>query len=145
MTDSRPLVFDTGVYIAAIRVGVLSPAFRLLQENSPRTYLASVVSAELLAGCTNDAARRAVREFTDRAHKVRRVVTPEAAAWERAGKILARIRRAEPHLRSKLRTLWNDVLVALSAREIGARVVTYDTGDFALIRRYLGFELEQLS
>jgi hypothetical protein len=38
LTDGRPLVFDTGVYIAAIRVGVLSPAFRLLEENSPRTY-----------------------------------------------------------------------------------------------------------
>ena len=99
--------------------------------------MASVVSAELLAGCTNDAARHAVRRFTGTA--------PGGVAWERAGEILARIRRAEPHLRSKLRTLWNDVLVALSAREIGARVVTYDTGDFALIRRYLGFDLRQLS
>jgi predicted nucleic acid-binding protein len=145
LTDGRPLVFDTGVYIAAIRAGVLSPAYGLLQENLPRTYLASVVSAELLAGCTNDAARRAVRQFTQRSHQVRRVVTPGRAAWERAGDVLAEIRRAEPHLGSKLRTLWNDVLVALSAREIGARVVTYDRGDFALIRRHLGFELQQLS
>lgn len=145
MIERRPLVFDTSVYISAIRGGLLSPAFRVLQESLPRTFLASVVSAELRAGCTNEAARRAVSELTRRANQVRRVVTPQAASWDRAGEVLARIRLKEPHLRSKLRTLWNDVLVTLCAREIGARLVTYDAADFVLIRRYLGFELHLLS
>ena len=143
MIDRSPVIFDTSIYVAAIRGGLLSSAFRLLQESLPRTYLSSVVSAELHAGCTTEAARRAVHEFTLRAQRVRRVVTPSHTTWERAGDILARIRRTEPALRTKLTTLWNDVLVALSSRDIGARVVSYDTRDFSLIRRYILFELQE--
>jgi len=141
MEGARRLLFDSSIYIAAIREGLFSPAFRMLLENLPRTYLASVVSAELLAGATSPAARRAVLEFIRRAHKVHRVVTPDAGAWERAGEILAKIRTAEPDLRSKLPSLWNDVLIALSARQIGAVVVTRNARDFELIRRYHRFDL----
>jgi len=142
MNDRGPLVFDSGIYISAIRGGLSSSAFRVLQETLPRTYLSSVVTAELRAGCTTETARRAVHQFTLRTEKVRRVVTPSHGAWERAGDLLARIRSTEPTLRSRLKTLWNDSLICLSARSIGATVVTYDTTDFALIRRYLSFELQ---
>jgi len=135
------ILFDTNVYIAAISGGLGSPAFRALQESVPRTYLAAVVSAELRAGATSRAAQRAVEQFTRRAHAVGRVVAPGVATWQKAGDLLGRIRRSEPHLRSKLRGLWNDLLIALSAREIGAVVVTYDADDFGLLRRYVAFEL----
>ena len=38
--------------------------------------------------------------------------------------------------------LWNDALIALSARQVGATVVTRNVGDFALLRRYARFEYE---
>lgn len=38
--------------------------------------------------------------------------------------------------------LWNDALIALSARQIGATVVTRNVRDFALLRRYARFESE---
>jgi predicted nucleic acid-binding protein len=144
METAKRLVFDTGVYIAAIQGGFFSPAFRTLQEKLPRTYLASVVSAELLAGATNQAARKTVLDFIRRAHRVRRVVTPDAGAWERAGEILSEIRRKEPHLRSKIPTLWNDLLIALCARQVGATAVTQNARDFELLRRYLRFDLHIL-
>ena len=145
METASWFVFDTSVYIAAIRAGVFSPAYRTLQERLPRTHLASVVAAELLAGATTQPARRAVHDFIRRAHKVRRVVTPSASAWERAGDLLGKIRRKEPHMRSKVPTLWNDLLFVLSARQAGAAVVTHDAKDFALLRRYLRFDLHILS
>jgi len=145
METAKRLVFDTGVYIAAIQGGVFSPSFRLLQEKLPRTYLASVVSAELLAGATNLAARKAVLDFLRWAHRVRRVVTPDASAWERAGEIFGEIRREEPQLRSKIPTLWNDLLIALCARQVGATAVTQNARDFELLRRYLRFDLHILS
>ena len=145
MQPAKWLVFDTSVYITAIQGGLFSPAFRTLQENLPRTYLASVVCAELLAGATNQAARRAVLELVRRAHRVRRVVTPGASDWEHAGEHLGEIRRREPHLRSKIRTLWNDLLIALCARQVGAMVVTHNARDFELLRRYLRFNLHILS
>jgi predicted nucleic acid-binding protein len=126
METAKRLVFDTSVYIADVRGGLFSPAFRMLQENVPRTHLASVVSAELLAGATGPAARRAVLDFIRRAHKVRRVITPDAGTWENAGELLSEIRQGEPHLKSRLSTLWNDLLIVLSARRIGAKVVTHN-------------------
>lgn len=145
MGKTELLVFDTSVYIAAIRGGLFTPAFRMLQENLPRTHLASVVSAELLAGAMTPDARRAVLTFIRRAHAVRRVVTPDAGSWEHAGEILAKIRRDEPHLRSKTPTLWNDLLIALCARQVGAMVVTKNSRDFTLIGEYLPFNLRLLS
>jgi predicted nucleic acid-binding protein len=142
MTTRRWLVFDTNVYIAAMRGGLGSPALQKLQEDLPRTYLASVVAAELRAGSLTESARKAVHEFTGWADRVGRVVTPGASDWERAGDVLGRIRRTEPRLRSKVSTLWNDALIALSARRIGATLVTRNIEDFELLRRYLRFELE---
>lgn len=144
METAKRLVFDTSIYIAAIRGGLFSPAFRLLQEKLPRTFLSSVVSAELLAGATHPAARRAVMDFVRRAHKVRRVVTPDAGTWERAGELLGEIRQGRPHLRSQVKTLWNDVLIAVSARQVGAMVVTQNARDFELLQHYLRFELHVL-
>jgi predicted nucleic acid-binding protein len=141
METAKRLVFDTSIYIAAIRGGLFSPTFRTLQDVLPRTFLASVVSAELLAGATTQAARRAVLDLTRWAHRVRRVVAPDAGAWERAGAILSEIRQEEPHLRSKIPTLWNDLLIALCARQVGAVVVTQNARDFELLRRYLRFGL----
>jgi predicted nucleic acid-binding protein len=44
-------------------------------------------------------------------------------------------------VRTKLPGLWNDALIALSARQIGATVVTENLRHFALLRRYARFEL----
>lgn len=144
MATGRWLVFDTSVYITAIRAGVDSPAFAALADGLPRTYLASVVSAELRAGATTEAARRTVHEFTRWADRVGRVLTPTAGTWERAGDLLGRLRRREPHSRSRVPLLWNDALIALSARQIGATLVTSNLRDFELLRRHLRFELEPL-
>ncbi len=77
----------------------------------------------------------------------------QALAWDilfeakgsQSGDVIGRLRRAEPHLRSKIPTLWNDLLIALSARQIGATLVTGNMRDFDLLRRYLRFELEALT
>ena len=56
--------------------------------------------------------------------------------------ILAKIRDDqgfEPH---KLRDLHFDVLIALTARSHGARLITSNRADFELIRKYRDFRLE---
>ena len=106
METAKRLVFDTNVCTAAIREGLFGPTLRTLQAALPRTFLASVVTAQLLAGTTTQGARRAVLDLTRWAHRVRRVVSPDARSWERTGGILSEIRGKEPHLRSKIPTLW---------------------------------------
>ena len=141
MRTGRWLLYDTNVYVSALRQGSLDPLPRRLRETLPRTYLASVVAAELRAGAITEAAKRKVREVTQWAQRVGRMVTPEAGAWERAGDVLGKIRQVEPHLRSKVPRLWNDTLIALCARDIGATVVTENLQDFELLRRYVRFDL----
>jgi len=143
MPGARWMVFDTNVYVAALREGLGGASFGRLEEAAPRTFLASVVSAELRAGALDEAGRRAVIELGQHFQRVGRVVVPTAVSWNDAGDLLARIALREPSFRTKLRGLWNDALIALSARQIGATLVTENLHDFELLRRYVRFELER--
>jgi predicted nucleic acid-binding protein len=136
------MVFDTNVYVAALREGLSGASFGRLEVAAPRTFLASVVSAELRAGAVDEAGRRAIIELVGRFERLGRVVVPTAGSWNDAGDILAKIAHREPGFRTKVRGLWNDALIALSARQIGATLVTENLDDFRLLRRYVRFELE---
>ena len=142
MPRGKWILFDTNVYVAALREGVRGAAFARIRESAPRTFLASVVSAELRAGAVDQTGRSVVLALTDRFDRLGRVVTPEARSWSLAGDVLGDIRRGEPGLRDKIASLWNDALIALSARQIGASVVTANVADFELLRRFVRFDLE---
>ena len=78
MPGGKWVLFDTSVYVAALREGVRGAAFARIRESAPRTFLASVVSAELRAGAVDQTGRSVVLELTDRFDRLGRVVTPEA-------------------------------------------------------------------
>jgi predicted nucleic acid-binding protein len=61
--------------------------------------------------------------------------------WLEASEVITAIGSREPAWRSKLPALLNDVLIALTARQIGATVITANHGDFRLIRRHKHFLL----
>ena len=142
MPRGKWVLFDTNVYVAALREGVRGAAFARIRESAPRTFLASVVSAELRAGAVDQTGRSVVLELSKRFDRLGRVVTPEARSWSLAGDVLGDIRRGEPGMRDKIARLWNDALIALSARQIGASVVTGNVGGFELLRRFVRFDLE---
>ena len=98
----------------------------------------SVVLAELWRGATEFEERATLRAIERNHH----VLTPTANNWLESGQILAKIRDDmgfEPH---KLRDLHFDVLIALTARSHGARLITTNRADFELIRKYRDFRLE---
>ena len=136
------MVFDTNIYVAALREGLGGLSFGRLEEAAPRTFLASVVSAELRAGAVDDVGRRTVIDLVKRFERLGRVVVPTAGSWNDAGDVLAKIARRQPGFRTKAHGLWNDALIALSARQIGATIVTGNRHDFELLRRYVRFALE---
>ena len=142
MPAGRWVVFDTNAYVAALREGIDGAAFARIRDRAPRTFLASVVSAELRAGAMDRAGRLAVREMVEQFDRRRRIVTPDARSWNLAGDVLGDIRRREPSLRTKVPSLWNDALIALSARQIGASVVTGNVRDFELLQRFMPFDVE---
>ncbi len=139
---NRKVIYDTNIYIGAIRGGVHSSEFDLLRRSLPFTYLCSVVSAELYAGAIDSLAMRLTTPFILSSERVGRVVTPNYRSWNEAGRMLGRIRDEEPQFRSKLPALFNDALIALSASQIGGAVCTSNKEDFELLRRYRKFELK---
>ena len=141
--DRRWVVFDSNVYVASLREGIGGDAFADLEALAPRTFLAAVVVAELRRGARDEPARRLVDQLVRRFERVRRIVVPTAASWYGVGDVLAKLIRREPAMRAKVRGLWNDALIAMSARQIGATVVTGNVDDFTLLRRYVRFEMRE--
>jgi len=96
------------------------------------------VLAELLRGATKLAEISFLKEL-ERNHPV---LTPTEKNWIESGKILGKMRADKGFSPEKLRDLHFDVLIALTARTHGARLITSNRGDFEMIREYRDFVLE---
>lgn len=137
-----PLVLDTNVYLFAMRSSAGASFFeRRFLPLIFRTYLAGVVAEELYAGALDAAAVHLVDRQVGSLKRVGRIVTPTFDDWQEAGQLVARITRREPGRKAKMQETVNDVLLALSARRIGADLYTFNRSDFELIRRYTPFSL----
>jgi predicted nucleic acid-binding protein len=108
------------------------------------TYLSSVVVEELYAGALDDRAVRLVERQVGALERVGRLVAPLLEDWKKAGKLVALITRREPGRKPKVQQMLNDILLALSARRMGADLYTLNRDDFKLIRRYQPFSLKLL-
>ncbi len=133
-TTTKFALLDTAVYIENFRSGRFT--FRLLQ--SPFIVrCSSVVLHELLRGARTAVERKFVLELSRRCQ----VLTPTEQQWLKAAEILHRLRRREHYDAAKLLELAFDVLIALSARGIGASVITTNHTDFRAIQREMPFHL----
>jgi predicted nucleic acid-binding protein len=128
-------VFDTSVLIDHLRTN--RHAQRMAGLDVPLRN-SSVVLAELWRGATLRAERQLVREI----EKNYPILTPTTNNWLESGQILAKIRTDQGFEPAKLRELHFDVLIALTARSNGARLITSNRADFELIRDYRYFKLE---
>lgn len=136
----RKYVLDTNLYVRAFRSQEGAAELeRYLTGFTPGTYLSSIVLHELLVGAKTAEKARQIREFlVGPLVRAGRVVTPSHAAWDQAGSAIAAMARKEGlDLRSVPKSLVNDVLLAASCRESGVTLITENTGDFQLIRKYL--------
>lgn len=132
---SNLIVFDTSVIVDQLRTnGRLDQFFSIhgIVRNC------SVVLAELWRGAVTSADREVLLKL-EKNHKV---LTPTTKTWIESGQICVRMRSDLGFTPAKLRDLHFDVLIALTARSYGARLITSNGADFELIRRYRDFELE---
>lgn len=132
---SEILIFDTSVLIDELRTGRHQLK---IQSITGLLRTSSVVLAELWRGASSPAERRFVRALEGN-HPV---LTPTKKNWIESGQVLAKVRANTGFTAEKLRDLHFDVLIALTARSHGARVITSNSTDFTLIQRYRTFELE---
>src|SRR5262245_50566132 len=98
-------------------------------------YLSSVVRAELTQGARGVLGRRLVSRLLRALERTGRVVTPTHNDWIEASTIQSRVWDSAPRLRTK--SLLHDLLIAKSARRIGACVVTADLEDFEIINEWV--------
>ena len=140
-----PVLLDTNVYLDALKSA--AGATRFERQFLPlvfQTYLSSVVVEELYAGALDEGAVRLVERQVGALERVGRLVTPLFEDWKKAGKLVALITRREPGRKPKVQQMLNDILLALSARRMGADLYTLNRDDFKLIRRYQPFSLKLL-
>jgi predicted nucleic acid-binding protein len=129
------VLFDSSVLIDQIRT---NSHWGRIRQVDGRIRNSSVVLAELWRGASSRVDRKAVEEI-ERGHAV---LTPTAKNWLESGQILARMRKDHGFDGKKLRDLHFDVLIALTARTHGARLITTNRADFELIRKHRDFRLE---
>jgi len=129
------ILFDTSVLVDELRTGRHRKSIASV-DGLMRT--SSVVLAELWRGVVRSAERRFILSLA-RNHPV---LTPTEKNWLESGEILASIRAGHDFAPNKLRDLHFDVLIALTARSYGARLITTNRTDFGLINRYREIELE---
>ena len=133
----KKIVLDTNVYIDWLNRGLHETV--MLGPGLVR-YLSAVVVMELRAGVSPRASRDAVDALTRGYRSAGRLVTPSSEVFERAGAVLRKLKLAGHNVRDA--SLCNDVLIALTARSIGATVVTANAADFASIQQVEPFAFE---
>lgn len=135
----RRVLLDTNLYISFMNRGqhdslVLGPGLV--------RHMSTVVLMELEVGASTLAAQRAVRGLARAFDKTGRLSAPSGAAWMRMGPTLRRLRSLGREIRRA--SLVNDVLIALTAREIGATLITNDDSDYAVIRKVVDFSFDAI-
>lgn len=143
---SRLYLLDSNVYIRAFR----DPAFGIeLQAFHrwalPRLALSAVVATELLIGVQRaDRARAVRRALVEPFRARRRLITPGWSTWRVVARVDQTLRkRAQNRSRLEQRSFLHDMLIAATARELGATVVTDNVADFTRISHQLDFAFVQ--
>lgn len=126
---SSLVIFDTSIFVDHLCNGLHQDRMDSL-TGLVRT--SSVVLAELWRG----ASKTKERAFLRTLEKNHPILVPTRQNWLASGELLGRIREDRGFTSEKLRDLHFDVLIALTARSHGARLITSNRADFELIASY---------
>lgn len=137
----RRVVIDTNLYIDWLNAG--RHADLLFQRDAVK-YLSAVVMMELYAGARTRPDRRLVESVVDPFAKSDRLLVPTAVMYKEAGFLLSKLLHRPVGPTGRHASLSHDILIALSARAIGATVITQNTRDFPAIQRLRSFRLQML-
>lgn len=131
------VVLDTNLYVGWLNRGLHE---RLLLGTGLVRYLSSVVLMELRAVARTRAAGRGLDRIARAYAASGRIIVPPVGVFDDAGSTLRKLQDRGRDVRRA--SLAHDVLIALTARAIGATVYTADASDFETIRAVAPFSLE---
>lgn len=141
------MVFDTSVYITALRQGdasilSLRRASRAGEQYSRPLWLSVVVLEELYAGAVNAKARQDLNRIEREFVKVGRLLIPGRTEWTSAGIVLSKIGRKHGFNLIGRARMTNDALLAMSVASHGFTIQTKNPRDFKLIAEFRPFKWE---
>jgi len=131
---------DTSIYIPFINEGIAHPAIEM-KPGRPLLYLSVVVVEELYAGALDSNTVKLLDRLYRTFRVLGRLVAPAPSDWRRAGQVVAKLGGKYGFEKRFLSRITNDALIALSARRIGAFVVTNNVKDFLRIKKFVDFKL----
>jgi predicted nucleic acid-binding protein len=135
----RSALFDTSVYISALRAGDISIlGARRLAADSP-VWLSSVVLEELYAG-VHDPYRHLVERLEREFEGIERILVPNLSDWTQTGKVLSRLASKYHYEPIGPGRLTNDALIAMSAARRGITVITANERDFRRLAEFRPFQ-----
>lgn len=134
----RRLVIDTNVYVDWINQGQYE---EILFQRETVKYLSAVVVMELRAGAFSSRERRLLQRLEGAFEKAGRLLTPTPRVFAEAGDVLRRLQADRGYRIRARHSIANDVMIALSARSIGATVVTQNERDYRAIQTVRAFRL----
>lgn len=131
----QPALFDTSIYIAALRGSNQSVvALRRVAADAP-LWLSSVVLEELYAGA-GERERRTVERLERDFEVIRRMLVPNLSDWSQTGRVLARLGNKYGYEEIGQARLTNDALIAISAARLGITVLTANERDFRRLAEF---------
>jgi predicted nucleic acid-binding protein len=134
----QPALFDSSVYISALRRGddaVLT--LRRFAATAP-LWLSAVVLEELSAGAA-DRNRQVVERLERDFDRAKRILVPNLSDWTQAGTVLARLAAKYDYERIGQGRLTHDALIAISAGRQGITVITANERDFRRLAEFRTF------
>ena len=135
----QPVLFDTTIYITALRVGLEAAlGLRRIAAGGP-VWLSSVVLEELYAGASTRS-RHVVERLERDFHRARRILVPNLTDWTQTGKVLALLAAKYDYEQIGKGRLTNDSLIAMSAGRLGITVITANARDFAKLAEFRPFQ-----
>jgi predicted nucleic acid-binding protein len=103
--------------------------------------MSSVVFAELYAGAKDRSTMRQLQRVYRTFERLDRVIEPDKQVWVEAGQVLQQFGTRHGFEATGLARITHDVLIALTARKVGAVVYTRNKKDFERIRDLRDFDL----
>jgi predicted nucleic acid-binding protein len=138
---SKSIVFDTTIYIRALRQGNTHILRQRQSEDFP-LWLSAVVLEELYVGASDRKIIKILAKFESEFTKITRLLIPNQTDWSIAGQILNKIGEKYGFDKVGEARLTNDTLLAMSVARTGLKLLTANAKDFQLISEFREFDWE---
>lgn len=134
------VICDTSIYIPFINQGTTHPVFST-SSVSPVLYMSSVVLSELYSGAHDSQSIKLLDKLYRIFRNVGRLIVPNDGDWRQTGGTIAKLKKKYGFEAKYLARIQNDILIACSARKIGAFIVTQNKKDFQRIKEFIDFRI----